>query len=141
WTLHLMGSDATYRRMKRAVEDVNRAEKKAVARLRDVSFGKIKTGLEKSPEIDFHNRALNEFQKKAVAVALAAKDFALVHGPPGTGKTTVLVEVIWQAVKRGGRVLASAPSNVAVDNILEKLLDTGLRVVRMGHPARTMSSL
>src|SRR5439155_7289061 len=60
---------------------------------------------------------------------------------PGTGKTTVLVEIVRQAVAGGARVLASAPSNIAVDNILEKLLDTGLKVVRMGHPARILDSL
>src|SRR5262249_55021726 len=72
---------------------------------------------------------------------VAADDVALVHGPPGTGKTTVLVEIVRQHVSRGERVLATAPSNIAVDNILEKLLGTGLRVVRLGHPARTLESL
>src|SRR5208282_6232257 len=70
-----------------------------------------------------------------------ADDVALVHGPPGTGKTTVLVEIVRQHASRGERVLATAPSNIAVDNILEKLLGTGLRVVRLGHPARTLESL
>jgi len=141
WTLHLVGSDATYRRMRRAIEDVERAEKKPVARLREVSFGRLKAGVEKRGEPHFFDRALNEFQRQAVVRALSGKDFALVHGPPGTGKTRVLVEVIRQAAKAGERVLATAPSNVAVDNLLERLLGTGLRVVRMGHPARTAPSL
>ena len=84
---------------------------------------------------------MNTYQWEAVEKALAAKEVALVHGPPGTGKTTVLVEIIQQAVAKGERVLASAPSNIAVDNLLEKLLETNLRVVRMGHPARILDSL
>src|SRR6185295_18599144 len=98
-------------------------------------------GIDKVPKFNFRNIGLNEFQQEAVKKALAAEDVSIVHGPPGTGKTTVLVEVIWQTVQKGGRVLATAPSNIAVDNILEKLLDSGLRVVRMGNPARTLKSL
>jgi ATP-dependent RNA/DNA helicase IGHMBP2 len=93
------------------------------------------------PKIVWSNKDLNEFQQDAVKRALAAEDVALVHGPPGTGKTTVLVEIIRQHAARGERMLATAPSNIAVDNMLEKLLPTGLRVVRLGHPARTLESL
>src|SRR6202012_2426407 len=84
---------------------------------------------------------LNFYPRDALAKALAAADVALVHGPPGTGKTTVLVEIIRQAVSQGQRVLASAPSNIAVDNLVEKLLEVGLDAVRMGHPARILDSL
>ena len=73
--------------------------------------------------------------------ALSAQDVALVHGPPGTGKTTVLIEIIRQAAARGHRVLASAPSNVAVDNLLQKLLHDSPNIVRLGHPARTSEDL
>lgn len=141
WSLHLVGSDATYKRMRQALDDVKRAEKKPVARLRDVFSGKARTGLEKLPKFSFRNAELNQWQQDAVKSALAAEHAAVVHGPPGTGKTTVLVELIWQVVQGGGKVLASAPSNIAVDNILEKLLPLGLRVVRLGHPARTLKSL
>jgi hypothetical protein len=84
---------------------------------------------------------LNVEQARAVALAERALDLALVHGPPGTGKTTVLVEVIRRAVARGERVLASAPSNLAVDNLLERLLAAGVDGVRVGHPARVLESL
>ena len=141
WSLHLVGSDATYKRMRQALEDVRLAEKKPVARLRDVFSGRLKPGVDKAPKFNFRNQSLNEWQQEAVKKALAAEDVSIVHGPPGTGKTTVLVETIWQTVQAGGRVLATAPSNIAVDNILEKLLDSGLRVVRLGHPARTLKSL
>ncbi len=85
--------------------------------------------------------ALNQEQRAALDLADRALDLALVHGPPGTGKTTVLVEVIRRAVARGERVLACAPSNLAVDNLLERLLAAGLDGVRVGHPARVLESL
>jgi ATP-dependent RNA/DNA helicase IGHMBP2 len=85
--------------------------------------------------------ALNPEQRAALDLADRAADLALVHGPPGTGKTTVLVEVIRRAVARGERVLACAPSNLAVDNLLERLLAAGLDGVRVGHPARVLESL
>jgi ATP-dependent RNA/DNA helicase IGHMBP2 len=84
---------------------------------------------------------LNVSQLAAVEFALAAKDFAIIHGPPGTGKTTTVVEVIRQAVARGETVLACAPSNHAVDNLLEKLLAAGEDPVRLGHPARVVPEL
>ena len=79
---------------------------------------------------------LHAAQRAAVARALAALDVALIHGPPGTGKTHTLVEVIRRAVENGERVLATAASNTAVDNLAERLVDAGLSIVRLGHPAR-----
>ena len=73
--------------------------------------------------------------------ALSARDVGLIHGPPGTGKTTTVVEVIRQAIRRGRKVLACAPSNLAVDNIFERLLGFRERVVRLGHPARVLPEL
>jgi ATP-dependent RNA/DNA helicase IGHMBP2 len=84
---------------------------------------------------------LNQEQRAALALAERALDLALVHGPPGTGKTTVLVELIRRAVARGERVLACAPSNLAVDNLLERLVAAGVDGVRVGHPARVLESL
>jgi hypothetical protein len=84
---------------------------------------------------------LNSSQLAAIEFALSAKDFAIIHGPPGTGKTTTVVEVISQAVARGETVLACAPSNHAVDNLLEKLLAAGELPVRLGHPARVAPEL
>jgi len=84
---------------------------------------------------------LNPEQQGALGLAGRALDLALVHGPPGTGKTTVLVEVIRQAAARGEPVLAAAPSNLAVDNLLERLLEAGVEGVRVGHPARVLPSL
>jgi ATP-dependent RNA/DNA helicase IGHMBP2 len=84
---------------------------------------------------------LNLEQAAALDLADRAEDVALVHGPPGTGKTTVLVEVIRRAAARGEQVLAAAPSNLAVDNLVERLVESGLSCVRLGHPARVLPAL
>ncbi len=139
--LDVLGSEATYKRMKKALASVQQAQKKDVARLREIFVGTEPAEFDKKPKVEFLNEKLNTYQREAVAKAMAAQDVALIHGPPGTGKTTVLVEIVRQAVASGVRVLASAPSNIAVDNMLEKMLDTGLKVVRMGHPARILDSL
>jgi ATP-dependent RNA/DNA helicase IGHMBP2 len=86
-------------------------------------------------------RTSNPEQLRAIDLADRAVDVAFVHGPPGTGKTTVLVEVIRRAVARGERVLAAAPSNLAVDNLLERLVAAGVDGVRVGHPARLLPSV
>ncbi len=156
--LDVLGSEATYKRMKKVLASVQHAQKKEVAHLREIFMGAEPATFDlpsppPSPaeggrgrtagagEGTYFNQKLNQYQREAVAKALAAHDVALVHGPPGTGKTTVLVEIIRHAIAGGARVLASAPSNIAVDNMLEKLLDTDLKVVRMGHPARILDSL
>ena len=84
---------------------------------------------------------LDETQRTAVEAALRAGDIALIHGPPGTGKTRTLVEVVRQRVARGERVLCAAPSNTAVDNLGIRLAAAGLRAVRLGHPARIAPGL
>ena len=81
---------------------------------------------------------LNISQQAALEWVMTAQDLAIIHGPPGTGKTTTLVEVIRQSVARGERVLACAPSNTAVDNLLERLAAAQVNAVRLGHPARVL---
>jgi ATP-dependent RNA/DNA helicase IGHMBP2 len=94
----------------------------------------------RAPEFDkvrpYEDARLNEVQRRAVAQALSAVDCALVHGPPGTGKTEVLAAIAAAEVARGGTVLACAASNAAVDNLVLRLAGRGLDPVRMGHPAR-----
>src|SRR5436190_18572594 len=91
-----------------------------------------------APGID---HALNPEQALALELAERAQDVMLVHGPPGTGKTTVLVELVRRAASRGEKVLASAPSNLAVDNLAERLVAAGIDVVRVGHPARVLPAV
>ncbi|MBT4868036.1 MAG: AAA family ATPase, partial [Planctomycetaceae bacterium] len=87
------------------------------------------------PELEFA-ATLNPSQQQAVRSALASEDLAIIHGPPGTGKTTTVVELISHAIDQGQKVLACAPSNTAVDNLLQRLVASGKKVVRVGHPAR-----
>ena len=90
--------------------------------------------------LTFHDPNLNPSQQAAVRFALAAPDLALIHGPPGTGKTYTLIELILQFLDRGKRVLVCGPSNISVDNIVERLSASSPKtnVVRMGHPARLL---
>jgi ATP-dependent RNA/DNA helicase IGHMBP2 len=87
------------------------------------------------------DEALDDKQRAAVDAALRSGDIALIHGPPGTGKTRTLVEVVCQRVQRGERVLCAAPSNTAVDNLGIRLASAGVRCVRLGHPARVSPAL
>lgn len=91
---------------------------------------------EDDPKVTFIQHQLNTSQKHAVLQTLKAKDCFLIHGPPGTGKTTTLIESAIQHVKAGYRVLATADSNTAVDNTVEKLNELGIKVIRIGNPAR-----
>ena len=139
WRLDLSADEVSRQRMQEALRRASVAEGDRLAELRAVLLGEREPGFTRlltevgSPEPASH---LNGPQREAVLFALSAEDVAIIHGPPGTGKTTALVEVIRQAVARGERVLACAPSNHAVDNLLEKLLAVGLLPVRVGHPAR-----
>src|SRR5947208_2075916 len=111
-----------------------------LAELRRVLLGEGQPAFEPAPAADL-GAALNPSQQEAVRFALAAQDLAIIHGPPGTGKTTTVVELIRQAVRRGDKVLVCAPSNLAVDNLLERLLAHGEQAVRLGHPARVLPQL
>ena len=112
-----------------------------LARLRDVAAG-IKAPRPIAPvtwtPLDDE---LDDRQRAAVDAALRSGDITLIHGPPGTGKTRTLVEVVRQRVARGERVLCAAPSNTAVDNLGLRLSEAGARAVRLGHPARVAPAL
>ena len=97
--------------------------------------------LEDGSGIKHVNDNLNGSQKEAIEFAMKQKELAVIHGPPGTGKTTTVVELITQEIKQGSKVLCCAPSNVAVDNLLEKLAKNKIRVIRIAHPARVQVSL
>ncbi len=128
-------------RQRQALEKARTAKDSRLAALRDVLLGKQPPTflpLENALPLD---AKLNESQREAVRFALSARELAILHGPPGTGKTTTLVEIIRQIVRKGQSVLAVAPSNLAVDNLLEKLLAAGEAPVRLGNPARVLPEL
>ena len=100
------------------------------------TFTQITTSGINSPALQFNNQRLNESQQKAVKAVTQNENITIVHGPPGTGKTTTLVEAIVQLVKAGEKVLVSAPSNTAVDNIAKGLIAQGLQVLRVGNTSK-----
>jgi superfamily I DNA and/or RNA helicase len=120
---------------------VRLASRDRLAELRSILLGESPPTFAAELPFEPLDDTLNAAQHDAVRFGLSAKDLAIVHGPPGTGKTTAIVELIRQAVRRGERVLACAPSNLAVDNLLERLLARGEKVVRLGHPARVLPAL
>ncbi len=137
--LDLSTDEITRNRQLAALKTIENARGR-VAQLRDVLLGErelqfdVATFLEIDPQF-------NASQQEAIAFAMSARDVAIIHGPPGTGKTTTVVELIRQAVLKGQKILACAPSNTGVDNLLEKLVRNRLRVVRVGHPARVQEEL
>lgn len=139
--MDLYVNDITYRRMLAALAALPDAHGR-LAELRDVLVGarRPETAEPSAPEW-LYDPALNGAQERAVSRALGTGDVFLVHGPPGTGKTTTLLEVVRQHVARGRSVLATAASNMAVDNMVEMLAAEGVGVVRVGHPARVTRSL
>lgn len=142
FSLHLSNDEISRQRMQQAVSRVAAAQENRLAELRDILLGEDAPGFDHVPEVDTAvARHLNPAQKAAVAFALAAQDVAVIHGPPGTGKTTTVVALIRAAIRRGERVLACAPSNQAVDNMCEGLLAAGESFVRLGHPARVLPHL
>ncbi|KUI62514.1 DNA polymerase alpha-associated DNA helicase A [Cytospora mali] len=92
-------------------------------------------------KIEWFDPTLNDSQMDAIRFALASREIALIHGPPGTGKTHTLIELILQMIKRGLRILVCGPSNISVDNIVERLSPHKIPIVRLGHPARLLPSV
>jgi superfamily I DNA and/or RNA helicase len=90
----------------------------------------------KRPPLHFCNQQLNESQQQAVNAITQNEQLAIVHGPPGTGKTTTLIEAILQLIKSGEKVLVSAPSNTAVDNIAKGLIQHGVKLLRAGNTSK-----
>lgn len=114
---------------------------KALQRTGQVLFGQVPPEFEQPGSIEFRDPNLNEPQQEAIRFALSARDVALIHGPPGTGKTQVLVEVIRQLVLRGESVLGATASNAALDNLGERLLAAGLKPVRVGRVERVSDAV
>ncbi|XP_014849298.1 PREDICTED: DNA-binding protein SMUBP-2 isoform X1 [Poecilia mexicana] len=142
YNLLKLANDVTYKRMKRALNALNGYRTGPASSLIHVLFGDAQpSSHSQSNEFEFFNSELDDSQREAVSFALLQRELAVVHGPPGTGKTTTVVEIILQAVKQGQKVLCCAPSNVAVDNLVERLARCKAKVLRLGHPARLLESI
>lgn len=132
--VQLYFDETSYRTMFEALNDVIRAKNNRLAELRDILTGNLPPRWREIYPVRFP--WLNPTQEEAVNKVLRAKDVAIVHGPPGTGKTTTLVEAIYETLQRENQVLVCAQSNTAVDWISEKLVDRGVPVLRIGNPTR-----
>ena len=133
--VELMFDESSYKEMVAAVGEVIRSKNNRVAVLREILLGyKLP-----SQNLDYEPVSLselNEAQNNAVNAILQSSDVAIIHGPPGTGKTTTLVAAIQEVIKTESQVLVTAASNTAVDLLTEKIAAKGIRVLRIGNPAR-----
>ena len=132
--VQLSFDETSYKLMFEALDRVMKAKNNRLAYLRDLFYSHQKAGRFSFEPMKFP--WLNPTQERAVNEVLWAKDMAIVHGPPGTGKTTTLVEAINETLMRESQVLVCAQSNMAVDWISEKLVDRGINVLRIGNPTR-----
>ncbi|KAI1232698.1 hypothetical protein IHE44_0006534 [Lamprotornis superbus] len=137
-----LANDVTYNRLKRALTALRQYRGGPASDLIDVLFfASAPRAFPETKPLEFFNASLDESQREAVSFSLAQRELAIIHGPPGTGKTTTLVEIILQAVQQGLKVLCCAPSNVAVDNLVERLAGCRVRLLRLGHPARLLQPI
>ena len=137
--IDLYVNDITFQRMLDALDKFKNAKKDSrIGELQKKILDLAEVEWKEQPidNIEWVNEDLNESQKDAVKNALKAKDFYLIQGPPGTGKTMTAIEIINQGVKEEKDILATADSNVAVDNLVERLVNSGTEVLRLGHPIR-----
>lgn len=129
--LDLFANDITYQRMVEALKALKQNNT-----LQNLVTEKLQPQQGNREVTEWINQQLNDSQKSAVTESLKSQSCFLIHGPPGTGKTTTLVEAIIQHAQFGQRLLATADSNTAVDNLVEKLNHQGCKVIRLGNPAR-----
>ena len=137
--VHVSFNKYTYRIMEKALDDIYRACGNRLTKLRDIMLGKQKAGY--MPCRRYANNWLNPAQQAAVNHILSSHDVAIIHGPPGTGKTTTLVEAIIETLKTERQVMVCAYTNIAVDVIAEKLMERSINVVRIGNPAKVTDDL
>ena len=144
WLVKL-SNDITFKRMNQVIGRLQNMEEAQYSSFVRVLFGlsspsPVPAGYEKE-NVEWIDPSLNNSQKEAIKFALASKEVALIHGPPGTGKTHTLIELILQLLKQNLRVLVCGPSNISVDNIVERLAPHKIPIVRLGHPARLLPSV
>ncbi|KAI9760237.1 MAG: hypothetical protein M1840_002580 [Geoglossum simile] len=149
WVVKL-ANDVTYRRMQQIMSKLQKYTEADYSSFVRVLFGQSSpTPVPKDlgdPEyglqdIEFADTSLNDSQKDAIKFAILSREVALIHGPPGTGKTHTLIELILQFLKRNMRLLVCGPSNISVDNIVERLAPHRVPMIRLGHPARLLPSI
>ncbi|PBQ31854.1 IGHMBP2 family helicase [Sphingobacteriaceae bacterium] len=138
--LNIQFDDNSYNEMQRALDQVIDAKYNRVAELREMIEGEIPLSFEKINE-DILIPQLNLSQNRAVRHVMSVNAIGVVHGPPGTGKTTSLVQAIRLTLQSEKQVLVCAPTNAAVDVLTEKLVELGIDVLRLGHPARMAEEL
>ncbi|EXJ83233.1 hypothetical protein A1O1_06852 [Capronia coronata CBS 617.96] len=145
WLVKL-ANDVTYKRMNQALTKLLKTPEASYTALQRVLLGLSSPGspnLETVKDVVFCDPTLNASQQDAIRFALSSPEIALIHGPPGTGKTYTLIELILQLLKQNQRVLVCGPSNISVDNIVERLAlaSSSTPIVRLGHPARLLPSV
>lgn len=137
--MDLLYDETSFREMKRAVVDLMKVERGRPKELLEALIGEREPVFGKEENTEANH--LNESQNEALHKALAARDVAIVHGPPGTGKTTTLIEIIKKTLDTNNQVLVCAPSNNAVDLLVEKLTGEKIKALRIGNPARINSHI
>ncbi|OAL21995.1 hypothetical protein AYO22_07592 [Fonsecaea multimorphosa] len=142
WLVKL-ANDVTYKRLLKTPESSYTTLQRVLLGLSSPGTAAADSSDSSSSDITFFDPTLNPSQQDAIRFALSSPEIALIHGPPGTGKTYTLIELILQLLKRNQRVLVCGPSNISVDNIVERLSLTspGTPIVRLGHPARLLPSV
>lgn len=149
WLVKL-ANDITYKRMNQTMSNLQKLPDQDCSPFMRVLFGQgspsplpsdLNDPSNPLHKLEWKDPFLNDSQKEAVRFALASREIALIHGPPGTGKTHTLIELILQLLKQNLRLLVCGPSNISVDNIVERLAPHKVPMLRLGHPARLLPSV
>ncbi|KAI4934686.1 hypothetical protein J4E85_002544 [Alternaria conjuncta] len=149
WIVKL-ANDVTYKRMNQTMNRLQKLGDQEYTAFMRVLFGQASPTPLPSDlndpsnplhKLEWNDPSLNDSQQEAIRFALASREVALIHGPPGTGKTHTLIELILQLLKQKLRLLVCGPSNISVDNIVERLASHKVPMVRLGHPARLLPSV
>ncbi|KAI4952652.1 hypothetical protein J4E91_003124 [Alternaria rosae] len=149
WIVKL-ANDVTYKRMNQTMNRLQKLRDQDYTPFMRVLFGQASPTPLPSDlndpsnplhKLEWKDPSLNDSQQEAIRFALASREVALIHGPPGTGKTHTLIELILQLLKQKLRLLVCGPSNISVDNIVERLASHKVPMVRLGHPARLLPSV
>ncbi|MDQ3393786.1 MAG: AAA domain-containing protein [Bacteroidota bacterium] len=136
----LLFDEASYREMEYTMKKMIESDGNRTAALRDILLGQEPASFDEN-YVEEENADLNFSQNKALNLIKKAKDVAIIHGPPGTGKTTTIIQAIKQTLQYQHQVLVCAPSNAAVDLLAEKLGEQDIKVIRLGHPARVTDNI